>query len=42
MLSSAAAWSAALSRFPMTLWLVPVIPTRFPSARSEAIIRAPL
>ena len=31
-----------LSRLPMTLWLVPVIPTRRPAASSVQIIRAPV
>ena len=29
-------------RLPMTLWLVPVIPTRLPAASSVTTIRAPL
>ena len=40
--STLAALKTAVSRLPMTLWLVPVMPTRFPAASSEQIIRAPV
>jgi hypothetical protein len=37
-----AALKTAVNRLPMTLWLVPVMPTRFPAASSEQIILAPV